>query len=326
MTTKSLALAAALMMPMLAAAGCAKKADKPADTTAATSTDKPAPPLPADVAQLAQPAPSTAPAGTTAPGAQAAPAGTAAPAVTPAAPEATSLAALEPTGEFVSPSRSEVAPKEPGRVAAVYVDAGARVSRGQQLLTLETDYFKIDLQRTQADQARAKAAEDDARRDFDRKKGLLGNQSIPQSTYDRSQSAYEQAQAARASAEASVALAKQHLDDAVMRSPMTGVVSERRTDVGQRLGEAGIAFVVEQTAPLKLRFSIPERYLGELKVGRTVNAKVDPYPGETFTGRIKTVGGVIDPQTRTFFAEAEFANADGRLRPGLFARVDLGEK
>jgi RND family efflux transporter MFP subunit len=314
MTTKSLALAAALMMPMLAAAGCAKKADKPADTTAATSTDKPAPPLPADVAQLAQPAPSTAAAGT------------AAPAVTPAAPEATSLAALEPTGEFVSPSRSEVAPKEPGRVAAVYVDAGARVSRGQQLLTLETDYFKIDLQRTQADQARAKAAEDDARRDFDRKKGLLGNQSIPQSTYDRSQSAYEQAQAARASAEASVALAKQHLDDAVMRSPMTGVVSERRTDVGQRLGEAGIAFVIEQTAPLKLRFSIPERYLGELKVGRTVNAKVDPYPGETFTGRIKTVGGVIDPQTRTFFAEAEFANADGRLRPGLFARVDLGEK
>jgi RND family efflux transporter MFP subunit len=323
MTTKSLALAAALTIPMLAAAGCAKKADKPAQTTADTTAGKPAPPLPADVAQLAPPA---APA-STAGGATSA----ASPAATPGAPgstppEATSLAALEPTGEFVSPSRSEVAPKEPGRVAAVYVDAGARVSRGQQLLTLETDYFKIDLQRTQADQARAKAAEDDARRDFDRKKGLLGNQSIPQSTYDRSQSAYEQAQAARASAEASVALARQHLDDAVMRSPMTGVVSERRTDVGQRLGEAGIAFVIEQTAPLKLRFSIPERYLGELKVGRTVNARVDPYPGETFTGRIKTVGGVIDPQTRTFFAEAEFANSDGRLRPGLFARVDLGEK
>jgi RND family efflux transporter MFP subunit len=308
MTTKTLALAAALML----AAGCAaKKADKPAGTTAATS-EKPAPPLPADVAQLAPPATTTAP--------------TATPGTAPQAPAPTSLAALEPTGEFVSPSRSEVAPKEPGRVAAVYVDAGARVGRGQPLLTLETDYFRIDVQRTQADLARAKAAEEDARRDFERKKGLLGNQSIPQSTYDRSQSLYEQAQAARASAEASVALARQHLDDAVMRSPMTGVVSERRTDVGQRLGEAGIAFVIEQTAPLKLRFSIPERYLGELRVGRTVNAHVDPYPGETFTGRIKTVGGVIDPATRTFFAEAEFSNSDGRLRPGLFARVDLGEK
>jgi RND family efflux transporter MFP subunit len=316
--TREIALAAALLL----AAGCAhKSADKPAapvdsatsTATSATSASMPAPALPADVAGLATPDKSAA----------AAPAATA-PGTSPAPTGATTLAALQPTGEFVSPSRSEVAPKEPGRVAAVYVDAGSRVSRGQPLLTLETDYFRIDVQRASADLARAKAAEEEGRRDFERKKGLLGNESIPQATFDRSQSAYSQAQAARASAEAAASLAKQHLDDAVMRSPMTGVVSERRTDVGQRLGEAGVAFVIEQTAPLKLRFSIPERYLGELKIGRAVTAHVDPYPGESFTGRIKTVGGVIDPATRTFFAEAEFANADGRLRPGLFARVDLG--
>jgi membrane fusion protein (multidrug efflux system) len=317
---RDLALAAAVLL----ASACARKpADKPAAadpaTSTATSAAAPAPALPADVAGLATPDKAAA----AAPGA---PGGTAAPA-TPAAPGgATTLAALQPTGEFVSPSRSEVAPKEPGRVAAVYVDAGSRVSRGQPLLTLETDYFRIDVQRATADLARVKAAEEEARRDFERKKGLLGNESIPQATFDRSQSAYSQAQAARASAEAALSLARQHLDDAVMHSPMTGVVSERRTDVGQRLGEAGVAFVIEQTAPLKLRFSIPERYLGELKTGRTVTALVDPYPGETFTGRIKTVGGVIDPATRTFFAEAEFANADGRLRPGLFARVDLGAR
>jgi len=307
MNRKNLALAAALMLA--AACGADKK------TAEKTAAPKPAAELPADVAHLAKPDPQAAPA-PTAP----------ATAETSAAPAPASLAALAPTGEFVSPAKSEVAPKEPGRVAAVYVDGGARVSRGQPLLTLETDYFRIDLQRAQADLARAKAGEDEARRDFERKKGLLAKESIPQATYDRSQAALEQAQAARASAEASVSLARQHLADAVMRSPITGVVSERRTDVGERLGEAGVAFVIEQTAPLKLRFSIPERYLGELKAGRTVVATVDPYPGETFTGRIQTVGGVIDPQTRTFFAEAEFANSDGRLRPGLFARVDLGAK
>jgi RND family efflux transporter MFP subunit len=302
MNRKTLALAAALML----AAACAadkKTAEKP------KAADQPAPALPADVAQLAQPDPSTAPAAT--PGAASTPA--------PA-----SLAALAPTGEFVSPSRSEVSPKEPGRVAAVYVDAGSRVSRGQPLLTLETDYFRLEVQRAEADLARARAAEADARRDLERKKGLLGNQSIPQATYDRSQAAHDQAQAAVASAEASLALARQHVADAVLRSPLNGVISERRTEVGQRLGEAGVAFVIEQTAPLKLRFSLPERYLGEVRTGQTVTARVDPYPGETFTGRIKTVGGVIDPATRTFFAEAELANADGRLRPGLFARVDLG--
>ncbi|HEX6904777.1 MAG TPA: efflux RND transporter periplasmic adaptor subunit [Thermoanaerobaculia bacterium] len=302
MNARMLALAAALMI----AAACAQ--DKPAEKTTAKA---PAPEPPADVAHLvseesaAQPAP-------------------AAQEAAPQIKESRSLADLEPTGEFISPSRSEVAPKMPGRVAAVYVDEGSRVGRGQTLLTMETDYARLDIQRAEAELTRAKAAEADAQRDFDRKKGLLANESIPQATYDRSQGVYDQARAARESAEVALRTAKQKLADSVIRSPMTGVVAERRTDVGEHLGEAGVAFVIVQTSPLKLRFSVPERYLGEVQRGQRVSATVDPYPGETFTGTIKTVGGVIDPANRTFFAEAEFANSDGRLRPGLFARVKLG--
>ncbi|HEY8004401.1 MAG TPA: efflux RND transporter periplasmic adaptor subunit [Phenylobacterium sp.] len=305
MKAKSLALAAALTL-MLAAA-CAH--DKPKQA-AATPTPTPAAALPADVATLAQPAPPNAPAPTAAAekkeGAQVA------------------LSNLEPTGEFVSPASSQVAPRTPGRVAAVYVDAGARVAKGQPLLTLETEYFKLDVQRTEADLARAKAGEDDARREWTRKKGLLANESIPQATFDKAQAALDQAQAARQSAAAALALARQKEEDAVIRSPITGVVDQRKTNPGERLGEAGVAFVIVQTSPLKLRFSVPERYLSELRTGQTIVAQVDPYPGEKFTGRVKTVGGVIDPATRTFFAEAEFPNSDGRLRPGLFARIELG--
>lgn len=296
MRTKMLALAAALFV----AAGCAS--DKKAAETEKPAQQAAPPALPADVADLAKPE------------------------ETPAAAvqEETSLSALQPTGEFVSPSRSEVAPKMPGRVAAVYVDEGSRVSRGQTLLTMETDYARLAIQGAEADLARAKAAEAEARRELDRKKGLLSTESIPQATFDRAQAALDQAVAAQRSAEVALATARQRLADSVMRSPMTGVVSERRTDVGEHLGEAGVAFVIVQTAPLRLRFSVPERFLGEFKTGQEVAARVDPYPGEVFRGRIKTVGGVIDPATRTFFAEAEFPNADGRLRPGLFARVDLG--
>ncbi len=100
------------------------------------------------------------------------------------------------------------------------------------------------------------------------------------------------------------------------------MVAERRTDVGEHLGEAGVAFVVIQTAPLKLRFTVPERMLAPIHPGQTVSAKVDPYPGESFTGKVTAVGGVIDPTSRTMFVEAEFPNQDGRLRPGLFARVE----
>lgn len=227
------------------------------------------------------------------------------------------------TGEFIAPSRSELSPKMPGRVAAIYVDEGSRVVRGQPLLALETEYTRLETRGAVAELARATAAAEEARRDFERKKELKAKESIPQSTFDRSQGIFEQSLAAREAAAAALALSRQRLEDAVLRSPLTGVVAERRTDLGERLGEAGVAFVIVQTAPLKLRFNVPERFLARVRPGQAVAATVDAYPDEVFSGTIRTVGGVVDPQTRTIFAEAEFPNRDGRLRPGLFARVEV---
>jgi len=226
------------------------------------------------------------------------------------------------TGEFISPLRSELSPKMPGRVAKMYVQEGSRVRRGQPVLELETDYVRLNLQSANAEVARAKAALDEASRDLERKKELIAKDSIPKATFDRSQAVFDQASAAHQAALAQASLLRQQLGDATLRSPVDGIVAEKRTDVGARLGEAGVAFVVVQLSPLKLRFSVPERFLGRINAGDRVTATVDPYPNEKFEGTVKTIGGVIDPKTRTMFAEAEFANRDGRLRPGLFARVE----
>src|SRR5258706_4078342 len=213
MNVKSLALAAALLMTLMLAAACAR--DKPKQAAVPAPKSTPAAALPADVATLAQPAPPNAPAPAAAAekkeGAQVA------------------LASLEPTGEFVSPASSQVAPRTPGRVATVYVDAGARVSKGQPLLALETEYFRLDVQRTEADLARAKAGEDDARREWTRKKGLLANESIPQATFDKAQAALGQAHAARQSTEAALAPAPQKKEDAGTRAPITAAMAQAKT-------------------------------------------------------------------------------------------------
>src|SRR5215212_5222661 len=226
-----------------------------------------------------------------------------------AAPETSNL--LSATGEFDSPVRSELSAKLPGRVARMFVDEGARVQRGQAVLQLESDYTSLNLRAAEADIARAKAAMDEAARDLARKKELVGKGSVPQATYDRSQAAYEGASAAYAGARAHADLLRQQLADSTLRSPVNGIVAEKRTEVGARLGDGGVAFVVVQLSPLRLRFQVPERYLGAINPGDHVTARVDPYPNEAFTGTIKTIGGVIDPKTRTMFAEAEFANRDG---------------
>jgi len=207
------------------------------------------------------------------------------------------------TGEFVSPVRSEMSAKIPGRVAKMYVDEGSVVRKGEPLLELETDYTRLNLQKAQADVQRAAAAESDASKDLDRKKELIAKQSVPQATYDRSASAYDQAKAMRASAVAQVEIYKQQMQDSVLRSPIDGVVAEKRTDVGQRLGDNTVALVVVQTSPLKLRFRVPERSLAQVHIGQTVKATADAYPGEVFQGRVAVVGRVIDSSTRTFQVE-----------------------
>lgn len=280
-------------------AACAKQETPPAQL-------KTPPPLPADVAKVSA-AVTTATEGTAAPSGVASESG----------------GAIVATGEFVSPVRSELAAKLPGRVGKMYVDEGSHVQKGQPLLELETDYTRINLQRADADAQRAAAAEADAERDLNRKKELIAKDSIPRATYDRSASAYDQAKAAHASAVAQATMYKQQLSDSVLRSPIDGVVAEKRTDVGQRLGDATVALVVVQTSPLKLRFRVPEKYLAEVHRGQDVKASVDPYPGEVFAGKVTVVGGVIDPATRSFTVETEFANRDGKLRPGLFARVEM---
>jgi RND family efflux transporter MFP subunit len=303
--TKRTLILLSLATLSLGSVACSSEESK-AETATATSatTTQAAPALPSDVQEIAA---ATAAATDTANVA------------TAAAEDANTLTA---SGEFVSPVRSELSPKTPGRVAKVFVNEGSRVKRGQPVLLLESDYARLNLQTAEAEVARARAARDEAARDLERKKGLSAKDSIPRATLDRSQAAYEQANAALAGASSQVALLRQVIADSTLRSPVDGIVAEKRTDAGARLGDAGVAFVIVQLSPLKLRFQVPERYLGRIKQGDRVTARVDPYPNETFQGTIKTIGGVIDPKTRTMFAEAEFGNADGRLRPGLFARVE----
>ncbi len=302
---RSFLLSALLAGACLALSGCGSKPAATADVPAAPAE------LPADVAGVASELEKAS-----APATPATDPGTAAPAKATSGP-------ITATGEFVSPVRSELVVRTPGRVAVIHADEGDRVRRGQALLALETQYLKPELEGAEADLSRARAALNEAKSDFERKEQLLARNAIPQSLHDRSRGAYEQAGAAVAAAEAAAGLARQKLADAVLTSPIDGVVAERRADVGERLGDNTVAYVLVQLSPLKLRFELPERYLSQVRKGSNVVAQVDPFPGEVFSGRVAMVGSVVNAESRAFPVEAEFANRDARLRPGLFARIEL---
>ncbi|HEX4953808.1 MAG TPA: efflux RND transporter periplasmic adaptor subunit [Thermoanaerobaculia bacterium] len=294
-----------VLLALIVSAGLIACGGSPPQPAPANPTTEPAPPppLPEDVAALA--------------------AGLARPEASATAP--TPAAALsEITGELVSPLVSQLVAKQAGgRVAAVLVDAGDRVAAGQPLLRLETDYRELEVARARAELSRVRTARDEAERELARKRELLAKGSIPQALHDRTLAARDEAAAGVEAAEAALALAEHRLADATLLAPFAGAIAERRADVGEFLGEGSVAFVLVQLSPLRLRFELPERELGRVRRGQQVEARMDAFPGEVFRGRVRTVGATVDPESRTFTVEAELDNRDGRLKPGLFARVTL---
>lgn len=303
MSRRTVRLALAVSAPVLglALSACGSKADAPKPAAAAPAA------LPDDVKKVAA---------AVAPGAAEA-------AVADKAAAAAEASSLQLSGEFDAPMRSKLVVRWPGRVDKVLVDEGTVVRAGQPLLELETAYLVLDVQRAEAELARARSAAVEAAADFQRKRDLLAKGSVTRALHDRSQAAAEQTAAQVRGAEAGLATAKQRLADAVLVAPFGGVIAQRLAAVGEHLSDATPAFVLVQTAPLKLRVRVPERYLAAINTGLEVTATVDPFPGETFAGRVSVVSRSVDPQTRTFLVEALFANRDGRLSPGLFARVGV---
>lgn len=246
----------------------------------------------------------------------------------PAPQPSASGAGAEPShfvtnGELRSPMQSAVSVRVPGRVASVLVDEGELVRRGTPLLRLETDYAELEVSRARAELARAEAGAAEAERELARKQDLFARASVPPATRDRALAARDQAAASLAWSRAALATAERRLADTTLHAPFTGVVVSRQAAVGAFLDDKGSAFVLAETDPLRLRFDLPERLLARLQPGQTVRAGFDAYPGEIFDATVSLIAQAVDPTSRTVFVEAVLANGQARLRPGMFARVEI---
>ena len=119
---------------------------------------------------------------------------------------------------------------------------------------------------------------------------------------------------------ASYDLAVKKLNDAVVRAPISGVVSERPVQVGEFIGERTPVATIVQVHPLKLRTGVQERHAGLIQPGQTVEFRVESFPDAAFNGKVAFVSPALDQTMRTFAVEAVVENADRRLKPGFFAK------
>jgi RND family efflux transporter MFP subunit len=180
----------------------------------------------------------------------------------------------------------------------------------------------------------ATANRDDARASYERSKALNARGIVSSEVLQAAETRYKVAEANHQAAldsvrgtkaqlqdrRAAYALAVKQLEDAVVRAPIAGVVSERPVQVGEYIGERTVVATIVQMSPLKLRTGVQERHAGVVEPGQPVQFRVEAFGDRLFTGQVAYVSPALDQTMRTFTVEALVENPDRLLKPGFFAK------
>jgi multidrug efflux system membrane fusion protein len=208
-----------------------------------------------------------------------------------------------------------------GRLRAA--QAGDRVTRGTVLARVrETDYTD------RVNQGRARLAESEAslvkaRLDLERAQALYKSDSLTKPELDSAQASFDAASARLKAADLDIQLALSALRDCALVAPATGVILERKVELGTLAGAGTVGFVVADLTSVKARFGIPDAMIASIQLGDSLAVTVDAASTTAFAGRVTAVAPAADAQSRVFDVEVTIANQDGRLRPGMIGTVAI---
>jgi cobalt-zinc-cadmium efflux system membrane fusion protein len=264
--------------------------------------------------------------------------------------------AVTATGKISVPEdrTAVIGPVNEGRIVKLYAGQGSRVRKGQRLAELES----ADIDQAEADYLKAVADAENANRSaaaelrlaqqtYDRTKLLYEKTVVPGKNL---QSAEHDLEVAKANAENNIAgtkatltAARRHLlilglSDAsidalskkpglaatfALNSPIDGIVVERNATIGATVGTDANVFKIIDISRVWIDANVFEKDLPRVRNGQPVKVTTTAFPGTTFSGKVIFINSVVDPDSRTVKVRTEVPNPDGRLKPDMFANVEI---
>jgi len=213
------------------------------------------------------------------------------------------------TGTLVAVQGVTIGAEVAGKVVKLSFEPGATVKAGDLLVQLDTSVEEAQLAAAQATAALAKA-------NLQRARELRESNTNSAAELDAAD-----AQAKQASAQ--VENLRAVIDKKTVRAPFSGQLGLRLINLGQILKEGDPIVSLQTLDPIYANFSLPQQQLAEVVAGAVVRLRTDAAPGVAFEGKVTAINPDVDPVTRNVRVQATLANADGRLRPGMFATVDV---
>ena len=212
-------------------------------------------------------------------------------------------------GTLLAAESVVIRPEIAGRVLGLHFQEGQVVGKGAKLVTLDPSEYQAQLAGTSAD------ARTESQR-YQRTKELMEKNFVSQDALDVAKGNMERAVAKKEQDEAL-------LSKTAITAPFSGVLGLRQISPGAYVKAGDDIVRLENISALKLDFRVPEVYLSQVKVGQPLQIRVDAYPNDTFPGKIYAFEPAVDEKTRTVVVRAQIPNPQGKLRPGMFARVNV---
>jgi membrane fusion protein (multidrug efflux system) len=212
-------------------------------------------------------------------------------------------------GTLTASESAEIRAEIAGAVKAINFSEGQPAKKGDSLINIDDSLIGAELMKAQAVYNVRKAVF--ARSDKLKTSGYVSSQD------------WEQSSGSLQEAAADIKSAQIRLEKAKVPAPFDGVAGLRSFSVGDYVQVGQILTTLDKIDPVKISFSIPEKNYADIKPSQKISFSVDAWPGEAFSGEIYVVSPRIDQNTHNFDVKAVIPNADGRLRPGMFARVSI---
>lgn len=216
---------------------------------------------------------------------------------------------LDLAADLLPERRAVLAAEVPGTVETLRVEEGQRVAAGQVVATVDTRALEQEL-------AEAQAVHEQAADQHRRAEALFEKRSI-------TRSAVVDAEAARGVAAARLSSARLRLEKSRIEAPWPGVIASRSVEVGDYVVPGQPVVELLDISRLKVRAPVPASDVPFVEVGEPVTIRISSLPGESFEGTVVRLAAELDPSARTLGLEAEISNRDGRLKPGMLARLEI---
>ena len=218
---------------------------------------------------------------------------------------------LSLVGNVAANERVEIYAEADGVVQDILFEEGQRVKKGQLIIRLDETKLAAALAETEANFKLSEA-------NFERAKELYREKLVSHQEYD-------QAAATFAVNRATIDLRRRQLQDARIYAPFSGVTGARNVSPGAVVSvfsRTPLTSLVDLD-PVKVEVNVPERFLGQLKIGQTLELNVAAFLGRTFKGEVFFITPTVDPATRTALVKARVPNPTLELKPGMFASLEL---